>query len=325
MRLLLVFCLIYFAMPLAYAQDRFSNSDGLKNEKSLSEVLKWSWSREEPKKEFIKVNDNINLKSLNDLDNFAIWIGHSTFLINNGDLTILTDPIFSERASPLSFAGPKRLIKPVIKIKDLPQIDIITISHNHYDHLDINSLRKIQKKFPDVKILVPKGDLKLLKNYNLKKNGYEFLWWEEMTIKNTKFTFTPAQHWSARGLRDRNKSLWGSWFIKSGNRNIFHAGDTGYSKDFKEIRNRLGKVDFAMIPIGAYDPEWFMSYSHVNPEEALNIARDLNAKKSIGMHWGTFILTDEPVLEPREKLKKIVLETNVNFYTVKPGDIIEMY
>ena len=325
MRLLLVFCLIYFAMPLAYAQDRFSNSDGLKNEKSLSEVLKWSWSREEPKKEFIKVNDNINLKSLNDLDNFAIWIGHSTFLINNGDLTILTDPIFSERASPLSFAGPKRLIKPAIKIKDLPKIDIITISHNHYDHLDINSLRKIQKKFPDVKILVPKGDLKLLKNYNLKKNGYEFLWWEEMTIKNTKFTFTPAQHWSARGLRDRNKSLWGSWFIKSGNRNIFHAGDTGYSKDFKEIRNRLGKVDFAMIPIGAYDPEWFMSYSHVNPEEALNIARDLNAKKSIGMHWGTFILTDEPVLEPREKLKKIVLETNVNFYTVKPGDIIEMY
>ena len=312
-------------MPLAYAQDRFSNSDGLKNEKSLSEVLKWSWSREEPKKEFIKVNDNINLKSLNDLDNFAIWIGHSTFLINNGDLTILTDPIFSERASPLSFAGPKRLIKPVIKIKDLPKIDIITISHNHYDHLDINSLRKIQKKFPDVKILVPKGDLKLLKNYNLKKNGYEFLWWEEMTIKNTKFTFTPAQHWSARGLRDRNKSLWGSWFIKSGNRNIFHAGDTGYSKDFKEIRNRLGKVDFAMIPIGAYDPEWFMSYSHVNPEEALNIARDLNATKSIGMHWGTFILTDEPVLEPREKLKKIVLETNVNFYTVKPGDIIEMY
>ena len=312
-------------MPLAYAQDRFSNSDGLKNEKSLSEVLKWSWSREEPKKEFIKVNDNINLKSLNDLDNFAIWIGHSTFLINNGDLTILTDPIFSERASPLSFAGPKRLIKPAIKIKDLPKIDIITISHNHYDHLDINSLRKIQKKFPDVKILVPKGDLKLLKNYNLKKNGYEFLWWEEMTIKNTKFTFTPAQHWSARGLRDRNKSLWGSWFIKSGNRNIFHAGDTGYSKDFKEIRNRLGKVDFAMIPIGAYDPEWFMSYSHVNPEEALNIARDLNAKKSIGMHWGTFILTDEPVLEPREKLKKIVLETNVNFYTVKPGDIIELY
>ena len=158
MRLLLVFCLIYFAMPLAYAQDRFSNSDGLKNEKSLSEVLKWSWSREEPKKEFIKVNDNINLKSLNDLDNFAIWIGHSTFLINNGDLTILTDPIFSERASPLSFAGPKRLIKPVIKIKDLPKIDIITISHNHYDHLDINSLRKIQKKFPNVKILVPKGD-----------------------------------------------------------------------------------------------------------------------------------------------------------------------
>ena len=324
MRLLLIFCLIYFSTPISFAEERFSNSDGMKNEKSLSEVLKWSWSREEPKKEFIKTNENINLKSLRELKEYALWIGHSTFLINNGNLTILTDPIFSNRASPLTFAGPKRLIKPVIKIKDLPKVDVITISHNHYDHLDINSLRKIQKKFPNVKILVPKGDLKLLKNYNL-NNSHEFLWWEEITINNTNFTFTPAQHWSARGLRDRNKSLWGSWFIKNGDRNIFHAGDTGYSKDFIEIRNRLGEVDFAMIPIGAYDPQWFMSYSHVNPEEALNIAKDLNSKKSIGMHWGTFILTDEPVLEPRDKLKKIVAETTLNFYTVKPGDIIELY
>ena len=324
MRLLLIFCLIYFSTSMSFAQERFSNSDGMKNEKSLSEVLKWSWSREEPKKEFIKTNDNINLNSLKDREHYALWIGHSTFLINNGDLTILTDPIFSERASPLTFAGPKRLIKPVIKIKDLPKVDVITISHNHYDHLDVNSLRKIQKKFPNVKILVPKGDLKLLRNYNL-NNGFEFLWWEAITLNNTKFIFTPAQHWSARGLRDRNKSLWGSWFIKTEEKNIFHAGDTGYSDDFIEIRNRLGPVDFAMIPIGAYDPQWFMSYSHVNPEEALSIAKDLDAKKSIGMHWGTFILTDEPVLEPRERLNKITNETNINFYTVTPGNIIEMY
>ena len=270
MRLLLIFCLIYFSTSMSFAQERFSNSDGMKNEKSLSEVLKWSWSREEPKKEFIKTNENINLNSLKDREHYALWIGHSTFLINNGDLTILTDPIFSERASPLTFAGPKRLIKPVIKIKDLPKVDVITISHNHYDHLDVNSLRKIQKKFPNVKILVPKGDLKLLRNYNL-NNGFEFLWWEAITLNNTKFIFTPAQHWSARGLRDRNKSLWGSWFIQNDNKNIFHAGDTGYSKDFVEIKNKLGPVDFAMIPIGAYDPEWFMSYSHVTPEEALNI------------------------------------------------------
>ena len=324
MRLLLIFCLIYFSTSMSFAQERFSNSDGMKNEKSLSEVLKWSWSREEPKKEFIKTNGNINLNSLKDREHYALWIGHSTFLINNGDLTILTDPIFSERASPLNFAGPKRLIKPVIKIKDLPEVDVITISHNHYDHLDVNSLRKIQKKFPNVKILVPQGDLKLLKNYNL-NNGFEFLWWEEIIFDNTKFIFTPAQHWSARGLRDRNKSLWGSWFINNEDKNIFHAGDTGYSEDFIEIRNRLGPVDFAMIPIGAYDPQWFMSYSHVNPEEALSIAKDLDAKKSIGMHWGTFILTDEPVLEPRERLNKITNQTNINFYTVTPGNIIEMY
>jgi len=324
MRLLLIFCLIYFSSSISFAEERFSNSDGMKNEKSLSEVLKWSWSREEPKKEFIKTNENINLNSLKNREHYALWIGHSTFLINNGDLTILTDPIFSERASPLNFAGPKRLIKPVIKIKDLPEVDVITISHNHYDHLDVNSLRKIQKKFPNVKILVPKGDLKLLRNYNL-NNGFEFLWWEEIAFNNTKFIFTPAQHWSARGIGDRNKSLWGGWFIKNEDKNIFHAGDTGYSDDFIEIRNRLGTVDFAMIPIGAYDPQWFMSYSHVNPEEAMNIAKDLDAKKSIGMHWGTFILTDEPVLEPRERLNKISNQTNINFYTVTPGNIIEMY
>ena len=324
MRLLLIFFIILLSTSISFSEDRFSNSDGKKNEKSLSEVLKWSWSREEPKKEFIETSEIINSKFFEDHKFYALWIGHSTFLVNNGDITILFDPIFSDRASPLSFAGPKRLIKPAIDIKDLPKIDVITISHNHYDHLDINSLRKIQKRFPNVKILVPKGDLKLLKNYQL-INGYEFIWWEDKIISNTKFTFTPAQHWSARGLRDRNKSLWGSWFIKNDNKNIFHAGDTGYSKDFVEIKNKLGPVDFAMIPIGAYDPEWFMSYSHVTPEEALNISIDLEAKKSIGMHWGTFILTDEPVLEPRERLKKIVSETNINFYTVEPGIMIELY
>ena len=324
MRLLLIFFIILFTTSISFSEDRFSNSDGKKNEKSLSEVLKWSWSREEPKKEFIETSEIINSEFFEDRKYYALWIGHSTFLVNNGDITILFDPIFSDRASPLSFAGPKRLIKPAIDIKDLPNIDVITISHNHYDHLDINSLRKIQKRFPNVKILVPKGDLKLLKKYQL-INGYEFLWWEDKTISNTKFTFTPAQHWSARGLRDRNKSLWGSWFIENDNKNIFHAGDTGYSEDFVEIKNKLGPVDFAMIPIGAYDPEWFMSYSHVTPEEALNISIDLDAKKSIGMHWGTFILTDEPVLEPKERLKKIVSETNISFYTVEPGIIIELY
>ena len=323
MRFLLFFFTVFFLVATLEAQERFTNSDGYRNEKTLRDILKWSWSREEPKKEYIEIKEITDQKFFDNKSLYALWIGHSTFLINNGDITILFDPVFSERASPLPFAGPKRLIKPVIKIEDLPYIDVIAISHNHYDHFDINSLRKIQKRFPKVKILVPKGDLKLLSNYKL-ENGYEFVWWESLIVNKTSFTFTPAQHWSARGLRDRNKSLWGSWFTSYNNFNIFHAGDTGYSDDFVNIKNKLGPTDFAMIPIGAYDPEWFMNYSHVNPEEAIDIAKDLGSKKSVGMHWGTFILTDEPVLEPRERLLNNNFMQEINFTTVTPGEIITL-
>jgi N-acyl-phosphatidylethanolamine-hydrolysing phospholipase D len=193
--------------------------------------------------------------------------------LNSGGITILTDPVFSKRASPVRFAGPKRLIPPAIPLKELPKIDVITVSHNHYDHLDIASLKKLQDANPDALFLVPKGDKKLLLKKGI-KNVEEFLWWEEVVFKGTKFTFTPVQHWSARGLRDRNKSLWGGWFMKSSERSLYHAGDTGYSEDFKETRKLLGSPDIAMIPIGAYAPQWFMSFSHVNPSEAIQIASD---------------------------------------------------
>ena len=162
------------------------------------------------------------------------------------------------------------------------------IRDSHYDHLDINSLVKISKKNPDAKFLVPKGDKKILTKRGI-ENVSEFLWWENSIVKNLKMTFTPVQHWSARGLGDRNKSLWGGWFFESSGLNLFHAGDTGYSNDFLMTKEKLGAPEYALIPIGAYSPEWFMAENHVNPEDALQIAIDLDAKKSIGMHWGTFI------------------------------------
>ena len=238
----------------------------------------------------------------------------------------MTDPVFSKRASPFSIAGPKRLISPAISLKELPSIDIITVSHNHYDHLDIKSLKTLCKLNPDALFLVPQGDKRLLKKSGI-ENVKEFLWWEEVEIKNTKFTFTPVQHWSARGLRDRNKSLWGGWFMKSADISIYHAGDTGYSADFKETRSRLGSPDFAMIPIGGYDPRWFMSYHHVKPSESIQISHDLGASKSVGMHWGTFILTDEDILEPEklieQELKKLDLSKDY-FRTPKPGELIRL-
>ena len=207
--------------------------------------------------------------------------------------------------------------------KNLPKIDVVVISHNHYDHLDIASLSKLSNINDETIFLVPEGDKKLLVNENI-KNTFEFKWWDNFQLNGTTFTFTPAKHWSARGLFDESRSLWGSWHVKNQNLSLFHAGDTGYSDDFKIIKKRLGKIDLALIPIGAYSPYWFEGYSHVTPDEAIQIAIDLEATKSIGMHWGTFILSDEPILEPKEWLKKSSKKENLDFVTVKPGELIEL-
>jgi L-ascorbate metabolism protein UlaG (beta-lactamase superfamily) len=307
--------------------EPFKNTNGIsKTERSFSELLKWRRERVSPDRVEIEISDewkNLNTNS----NDYSVWIGHSTFLIKENDLTILTDPIFSQRASPFSFIGPKRLIPPAISIEDLPKIDVITISHNHYDHLDIKSLKKISKLNPEAIFLIPKGDKHLLKRAKI-KNVFDFIWWDTKKIKGMNFTYTPVQHWSARGLFDRSESLWGGWFMKNKRISIFHAGDTGYTQDFKETYTKLGSPDFAMIPIGAYSPQWFMSFSHVNPSEAVQIALDLKAKRSIGMHWGTFILTDEPVLEPPSLLNESLEKLNLSkdfFQTVKPGKVLKLY
>ena len=271
-----------------------------------------------------KIELSREYKNLEEKPNgYTSWIGHSSFIINNFDLNIITDPIFSERASPFSFFGPKRLIPPAIDYEDLPNIDVIVISHNHYDHLDKKTIKNLNKINPDIIYLVP---LKLKKWFEGlgTKNVYEFNWWEEKKIKNTTFTFVPVQHWSRRGLFDKNKTLWGAWWIENDNIKLVHLGDTGYTNDFIEINKRLGSPDLAFIPIGAYAPRWIMKESHMNPEEAIKTAFDLDAKKSIGMHWGTFILTTEPTEEPRQILENLIIEKDLNkdfFSTILPGDV----
>ena len=251
-------------------------------------------------------------------------MGHSTFLIKKNGLTILTDPVFSDRASPFKNIGPKRLIPPAVPIKKLPAIDFITISHNHYDHLDIRSLKDLYSLNSNTIFLVPAGDKKLLERQKI-ENVYEYEWWEGYLSDELKITFTPVQHWSKRGLFDRNKSLWGGWFFEFNDFSIFHAGDTGYSEDFKSTRIKLGSPKYAFIPIGAYDPEWFMAESHVNPEDAVQIMLDLGAENSFGMHWATFKLTDEDTLEPRERLDAEVKNKKINsFIAPIPGSIINL-
>ena len=316
------FFLIFVALVSFYLiAEKFVNTNGVANEKTFSDFLKWSFSNESPERVAIEISDAWKALDL-EKGSYILWIGHASFLINLDGTTILTDPIFSKRASPVGIFGPKRLIPPALNISNLPKIDLITISHNHYDHLDINSLVKISKKNPDAQFLVPKGDKKILTKRGI-ENVSEFLWWENSIVKNLKMTFTPVQHWSARGLGDRNKSLWGGWFFESSGLNLFHAGDTGYSNDFLMTREKLGAPEYALIPIGAYSPEWFMAENHVNPKDALQIAIDLDAKKSIGMHWGTFILTDEAVTEPPQLLQSALEERDLPkdyFVTLKPGD-----
>ena len=300
----------------------YKNSDGRELNKSFRELLEWQRNNKDPKISYIDLSNEWQDIDFKKADNYFVWVGHSTFLIKKNGITILTDPIFSDRASPFKNIGPKRLIPPALNINDIPSVDYVTISHNHYDHLDINSLIQISEQYPSAIFLVPAGDLKLLKRKGI-NNVLEFDWWESVEYENVTFTFTPVQHWSKRGLFDRNKSLWGGWFMNFEDYSLYHAGDTGYSKDFVDTKNRLGSPKYAFIPIGAYDPEWFMSSSHVNPEDAVKIMLDLESDYAFGMHWGTFVLTDEDTLEPPQRLKEAVKNVkDINFSSLKPGQVI---
>lgn len=228
------------------------------------------------------------------------WIGHSSFLIQIDNINILTDPIFGN-LTPLF----KRLVPPGITIEDLPKIDYVIISHNHPDHMDSSSLKKLKKldKISDSKILVPINDKKWFTyrsfDYN---NVFESIWWDKLNFKDIEFTFLPAYHWSQRGIFDYNKSLWGSWMISCNNTNIYFAGDTGYSNHFKSISQEFENIDIAIMPIGPCEPHEWMKEVHVNAEEAGQGFLDLNAKSFIPMHWGTYFFGIDNFYSPYNRL-----------------------
>ncbi|MGE5097053.1 MAG: MBL fold metallo-hydrolase [Betaproteobacteria bacterium] len=234
------------------------------------------------------------------------WIGHAAFLVQAGGLNILTDPQFSQRASPLSFAGPMRAVPLPLEIEDLPRIDVVLISHNHYDHLDLPTVKALAaSRHGSPLFLVPLG-LKAWFADNGIGNVQELDWWEARDTGGARFTFVPVQHWSQRTPWDRNQTLWGGWAIDVGGLRMIHTGDLGLSRDTQDIGARLGPFDLALIPIGSYAPRWFMQTMHVNVPEALQVRSDLRAARAIGMHWGTFEdLTDEPLDEPPRVLARL--------------------
>jgi len=230
-----------------------------------------------------------------------IFINHSTFLIQLDTLNILTDPIWSERCSPVQWAGPKRNRPPGVTFNSLPNIDVVLISHNHYDHLDKNTILALQKEHTP-QFIVPLGVSHFFKRLGI-QNVIEIDWNEEIEFKSLKIKGTPAVHFSSRGAFDQNKTLWCGYLIK-GSKNIYFAGDTGYDENiFKKIGKENPNLDLSIIPIGAYKPNWFMSRIHTNPDEAVKIHVDLKTKQSVATHFGTFALADEGQGEAGKDLK----------------------
>lgn len=249
------------------------------------------------------------------------WIGHASALVQASGLNVLTDPVFSKRVSPVSFAGPARAQPPGIALKDLPHIDVVVISHNHYDHLDRASVIRLSRQAGGSPLfLVPLGLKQWLAKLGI-THAIELDWWDHYVfsspdqassgISAVEFHLTPAQHWSSRSLGDRNKTLWGSWAAFGTDFQWFFTGDTGYSPDFTDIRRHFiarqtiekgGGFDMALVAVGACLPRWFMRQQHVDLDEAVQVHLDLGAKASVGVHWGTFSLADEPLDQPIHEL-----------------------
>jgi len=229
-------------------------------------------------------------------DVVVTFVGHATFLIQTPTETVLTDPVFAERAGPFRVLGPRRVRRPGIAFERLPPISLILLSHNHYDHCDIGALRALARR-DDPAVVTPLGNGRLLRSSGLRRIE-ELDWWGHGNTNGLPITLTPAQHFSARTPFDRNRALWGGFLLHSGARHIYFAGDTGYTTVFKAINERIGAVDLALLPIGAYEPRWFMQSIHMNPAEAVQAHVDLCATTSIAMHFGTFPLTPEGIDEP---------------------------
>jgi L-ascorbate metabolism protein UlaG (beta-lactamase superfamily) len=228
------------------------------------------------------------------------FINHITFLLQYQGLNVLTDPVYSERVSPTQRLGPRRVRAPGLPFEQLPHIDVVLISHNHYDHLDLATLRRLDAAHAP-RFVTGLGNAPFLRDHGLDE-VVELDWWERTQMRDLEVIFTPAQHWSGRGLRGRNRTLWGGFVVRVGSTQLFFAGDTGYSDHFTTIRQRFGPVDVALLPIGAYAPRWFMREQHMDPDDAVLAHLDLEAHLSIATHFGCFQLTDEGIDDPLEEL-----------------------
>lgn len=307
-----------------YDGERFYHA-GHHVDKSFWTVLKWNFTRPDAKyPDWIENTAKPELPVELPVGQVAAtFVNHATFLVQTKNFNFLTDPVWSKRVSPFSFIGPERIRNPGINFDELPKIHFVVISHNHYDHMDLQTIEDLHKKFKPV-FIIALANAKHFKNIKGIQT-IELDWWQSTTITNNgetaKISLVPTQHWSARWLTDKRESLWGSYVVEADQRKVYFAGDTGYENNFfKRIGETWKGFDLALIPIGAYEPRWFMKFNHVNPEESVQVHLDIKSKMSVGMHFGTFRLSDELFGQPEKDLEIAKKKLGVdNFITLDVG------
>jgi L-ascorbate metabolism protein UlaG (beta-lactamase superfamily) len=304
---------------------RFFNPDG-KQARGLLDVLRWKLTTRgaKPPAFLHDVQPCVPVRSLPEQQIRVTLINHSTVLLQANGLNILTDPVWSERASPLSAVGPRRHRTPGVRFTDLPPIDLVLLSHNHYDHFDLPTLRQLQRVHGS-EYVIPLGLAKLFSKHKLPP-AHELDWGDSLTLRGTTIHAVQAIHFSARSVGDRNRTLWCGYLLETAGGPIYFAGDTAYGEHFAAIHKYYGPPRVALLPIGAYQPRWFMSAVHMNPEEAVWAHQTLGAQISIAIHHGTFQLADEALDTPRQELESCIRKTGVDpkcFQILRNGQFME--
>lgn len=320
----------YYNGPISDHFDgtRFLNPAGEpETDRSFGDLLRWR--RTAPNNPWPSAVDITPVRPDARVEGLRVtMVGHATLLIQIAGLNILTDPVWADRASPVPFAGPRRVTPPGIELDALPPIDAILLSHNHYDHLDMATLKALHARH-DPWIITPLGNDIIVHRRIADARVLAGDWGDHFDIApNAKAHIVPALHWSSRGLRDRRMALWGGFMLEVAGKLVYFAGDTGYGTGniFRAIGARFGAIDLAILPIGAYDPRWFMAAQHCEPEDAIRIMLDVRAKAAVGMHWGTFKLTDEPRIEPAQRLVESLAERGIEparFTALHPADVAD--